>query len=450
VADLGPAAMTLYTTDDYVAAYHADGYNVIFWKASGRLRVSRARRVRAADSAVSMIELSQEPTASGADAPGWLWSAVVQLDGRPILLSVQADRVHVWDVIELLRPAGFPAGAAPTISDVLSLAGWGDTLFLGTRSGAVSAWDRAGNQLWSRDLPPSAIRSLAVGAGGAELLAGGTDGKIHRLDAATGGERQPALAAGSGVRALVVRPTAWGEQVFAAVVVEVQNGGFLYFTRAWSLSTGVEIPTWKSKAGPEVLQGVFQWTGDKTGVNGFEPALALDDYYRTKYLFGMTAFEFEGRTVVALAGPHGEVRVMDAGALEELVSWVGGRSEYYVHSLAGGVVGGVPYVFGGDSRGVLFRGGISHGAIDLRQRPQAHRGAISVLTLRETPRGGVLASGGEDGWVRLWALDLKRLVEINAGRSVTSLVWLGDDLVIATDRGVLCVKVRWQAVFGAT
>jgi len=153
VADLGPAAMTLYTTDDYVAAYHADGYNVIFWKASGRLRVSRARRVRAADSAVSMIELSQEPTASGADAPGWLWSAVVQLDGRPILLSVQADRVHVWDVIELLRPAGFPAGAAPTISDVLSLAGWGDTLFLGTRSGAVSAWDRAGNQLWSRDLP---------------------------------------------------------------------------------------------------------------------------------------------------------------------------------------------------------------------------------------------------------------------------------------------------------
>jgi hypothetical protein len=67
-----------------------------------------------------------------------------------------------------------------------------------------------------------------------------------------------------------------------------------------------------------------------------------------------------------------------------------------------------------------------------------------VLTLRETPQGGLLASGGKDGWVRFWAPDLERHFEINAGRPVTSLVWLGDDLVIATDRGVLCLTVRWE------
>jgi hypothetical protein len=33
------------------------------------------------------------------------------------------------------------------------------------------------------------------------------------------------------------------------------------------------------------------------------------------------------------------------------------------------------------------------------------------------------------------------LDEIHAGRCVNSLVWLGDDLVVATDRGVLCVTV---------
>ena len=294
-----------------------------------------------------------------------------------------------------------------------------------------------------------AIRSLAVGAGGAELLAGGTDGRIYRLDAATGGERQPALAAGSAVHALVVRPTAWGEQVFAAVDVKNQSGESLCFTRAWSLSTGAEIPTWTSKAGPEVLQGEFQWSMGEIVVNGFEPALALPGYNRTKLLFGLTAFEFAGRTVVALAGPHGLVRVMDAGALTEVVSWVGGGSGSYVHSLAGGVVGGVPYVFGGDLSGVLFRGGTSPEEVVLR-RHQAHRGFISVVTLRETPRGGLLASGGNNGWVRVWAPDLERLVEINAESPVTSLVWLGDDLMIATDRGVLCVKVQWQAVFGAT
>ncbi|MGO8901858.1 MAG: PQQ-binding-like beta-propeller repeat protein [Isosphaeraceae bacterium] len=448
LADLGLAAPPLQTTDDFIAVYPANGHTVIFGLDHGRMRVWSARRVCAADPAVSAIELSRESTDTGADAPGLHWSTVVQLDGRPILLSAAAERVHVLDVIELLRPAGFPAGAVPTTSGVLSLAGSDDTLFLGTYGGAVSAWDRAGNHVWSRDLPPSEIRSLAVGAGGAELLAGGSDGKIYRLDAATGGERQPALAAGSAVRALVVRRTARGKQVFAAIEVKEGFSESFYFTRAWSLSTGAEIPTWTSKAGPEVLQGVFQWTTSKRGVNGFEPALALPGYYRTKSLLGMTAFEFEGRTVIALAGPHGLVRVMDAGALEELVAWVGGSIGELVFSLAGGVVGGVPYVFGGDGQGVLFRGGTSSKEVDIR-RPQAHRGVISVVTLRETPRGGLLASGGNDGWVRVWTPDLERLVEINAEWPVTSLVWLGDDLVIATDRGVLCVTVRWQAVFGA-
>ena len=178
---------------------------------------------------------------------------------------------------------------------------------------------------------------------------------------------------------------------------------------------------------------------------GLSRALALRDDYRTKYaLYGLTAFEFGGRTVVALAGPHGEVRVMDTGALEELVTWVGGENGVDVHSLAGGVVGGVPYVFAGDEQGLLFRGGISPDEADVRRRPQAHRRGISVLALRATPRGGVLASGGRDGWVRLWAPDLERLAEINAGRPVKALAWLGDDLVIATDRGVLCVTVRCE------
>jgi len=441
VADLGLAAPRLRTADDYVAAYPADGHTVIFRTNCGRMGAFPARRVQAVDSAMSAIELSLEPRGAGADTPASLWSTVVELEGRPVLLSAEAERVHVWDVVELLRPAGSPTGIVPTITDVRSLAGWGDTLFLGTQSGAVSAWDRAGNQLWSRDLTPNAIQSLAVSAGGAELLAGGTDGKIYRLDTATGGEWQPALAAGSAVHDLVVQPTARGEQVFAAIEVRAESGldSRLYFTRAWNLSTGAEIPTWKSKVGPEVLRGEFEWTLGYTRVNGFEPALAPGGYYRTKSLNGITAFEFEGRTVVALAaGLHGEVRMMDAGALEELNAWVGGSSGAYVQCLAGGVVGGVPYVFGGDERGQLFRGGTP----PLRQRPQAHRGPISVLTLHETPRGWVVASGGGDGLVRFWTPDLERLIEIDAGRPVISLAWLGDDLVIAADRGVLCVTVR--------
>ncbi len=451
VTDLGPAARTPFRGSYPVAAYPADGCNVIFWLASGRMQASRARRMREVVSAVSVIEVSEEPMAAGADTPGSLWSTVVELDGRSVLLSAEANRVHVWDVVELLRPAGLPGGATPTISGVLSLAAWGDRLLLGTPGGAVSAFDSAGNQLWSRELSQGAILSLAVCADGAELIAGGTDGKIYRLDAATGSERRSALAAGSGVRTLVALPTAWGEQVFAAIEVDTGNGNCLYFARRWSLSTGAEITTWKSEAGPEVLQGVPRSLGaNDLGFNGFKPALTLGGYYRWKTLYGLTAFEFEGRTIVALAGPHGEVRVMDAGTLEELVSWIGGTSGNYVHSLVGGVVCGVPYFFGGDEQGVLFRGGTSPKEHDLRRLPQAHRGVISVLSLRDTPLGWVLVSGGGDGCVRFWAPDLAPLVEIEVGRFVTSLAWLGDDLVIGTDRGVVCVRVRWQAVFGAT
>jgi outer membrane protein assembly factor BamB len=361
-------------------------------------------------------------------------------------LSAEDKRVHVWDIHELLRPAGFP-GTAPTNLNIQSLAGWGDKVFMGTWNGTVSALDAAGNQLWLKNLPGT-ISCLTVATGGAELLVGCGNGKIYRLDTALGGERQLPLTAGSDVRVLVVRPTTWGEQVFAAVAVD---GGrkHLYFARTWNLSTGAEIPTWKSKAGPEVLQGPWEDVRDES-VNWFEPELALKGYFRTKFLYGMTAFEFEGRTVVALAGPHGVVLVMDAEALEALVEWTGGMEGSSIHSLIGGVVNGVPYVFGGDDRGVLFRGGISTEAIDIRQQPQAHRGNVNALMLRETPLGWVLTSGGADEWVRFWTPDLELIVEINAGRGVTSLAWLGDDLVIGTDRGVLCVRVRWQAVFEAT
>ena len=114
----------------------------------------------------------------------------------------------------------------------------------------------------------------------------------------------------------------------------------------------------------------------------------------------------------------------------------------YVRSLAGGVVGGVPHIFGGDSDGLLFRGDALTQEVNLRQRRQAHRGAIPVLTLRETPQRCVLVSGGHDGWVRFWTPDLEQLLEIDVRQPVTSLSWLGNELANATDGGVLCVTVR--------
>jgi WD40 repeat protein len=436
---------------DYIATYPGAAETVIFWIDFGRIRDARARLVRSGDSGVPALELSLEPTGAGADTPADAshWAGSVLPDGRPILMSAASDRVQVWEVFELLRPASAPAGVAPTNWDVCSLTRCGETLFVGTGSGVVLALDRTGNPLWSKNLENGAIRSLAVDSDGAELLAGSNYGTIFRLDAATGGNRHPFLVVGSIVRVLVVRRTADGEQVFAAIGLNGPRGRDLYLTRVWDLSTGEEVRTWKSRAGPAVLEREWEWNIDHSSVNGFEPALALSGSRRTKVLFGMTAFEFEGRQIVALAGPDGEVEVIDAGALKVLNAWTGGATAYDVMSLAGSVINGAPYVFGGDERGVLFRGGILRGAVGLRVRNRAHRGAASVLTIRESPMGWVLASGGADGYVRLWTVDLEPLIEINAGRAVTALAWPGDDLAIGTDRGVICVTLRWPVLFRA-
>ena len=140
-------------------------------------------------------------------------------------------RVHAYDITDFLRSEGSPPSATPRLSNVLSLAGWGDLLFLGTGDGTVLSWDRAGNQLWSKQLPLDSIPSLAVGAGGTEVLAGGSDGKIYRLDAATGSELRPALAAGSIVRALVVRPSDQDEQLFALIGMNPNRIDSDYFVR---------------------------------------------------------------------------------------------------------------------------------------------------------------------------------------------------------------------------
>ena len=73
----------------YIAVYPAGEHTDIVWTSSGRMGLSKARTVRAADSDASAIKLSREPTGAVMDTHGSLWSAAVQLDGRPILLSAE-------------------------------------------------------------------------------------------------------------------------------------------------------------------------------------------------------------------------------------------------------------------------------------------------------------------------------------------------------------------------
>jgi WD40 repeat protein len=430
------------TMNHFFAARQSGDEIELFGESSGR--IFRSQLVRP-DSKKSKrrFALTDDPDDSGYDAPGEHWNAAALDDGRTVLLSADGNRIRVWDVGEF-RSSAVSAGDLPSARDVECLSAWRETLFVGTRRGVVSSWNRRGEVLWSTVVSRRRIRSLAVGSDGNELFVGDDAGIIYRLNATDGSERTPPLSVGSRIVKLTVRPTSEGPVLFA--LVAVRRSSEVYFVRAWRLAGFEEIKTWESDVGPDdkakVQSGEVAYPGE------FQPVLAMGGYYRTKATYGLTVVEHQGLTLVALAGAHGEVRVMDLFQLTEVVAWIGGAPTYYVTSLAGGVVDRAPLIFGGDDRGVLFCNNALPGISNRRRVDQAHRRSIDVLDFRETPRGPVLLSGGRDGWIRFWTPDLAPLFEIEVGRGVSSLAWLGDDLVVGTDLGVVSLAIRWDAVFG--
>jgi WD40 repeat protein len=369
------------------------------------------------------------------DVTDELWSGVADLEGRPVLLSAAGVRVRVWDVQELLaRPA---AGSPPQLpTSALSACTANGVVYTGDRTGRVTAWSGAGVPLWSRAVTRDAVRSLAVADG--ELLVGTQGGVVHRLVAATGQVGPPDIRAGKDLMSMVVHPLGGRDHLFAAVEVAA-GGNEVYCVRVWDLSMDNELPTWAPTEGPAA--------GSAPGGPAYNPALTMSGYYRTKVLYGVAAVDWGGTTLVGLAGPGGEIRVMDVQTMKQVVEKAGGSSSDYVHSLAGAVIEGEPWFFGGDEKGRLFGIGLAPGAAGMRRNETAHRRFIHSLALRQTPNGWVLASGWADGWVRFWTPDLRLLLEIDFERRVTTVAWLDDDLIVATDRGIVCVEFDWTAVF---
>jgi WD40 repeat protein len=201
----------------------------------------------------------------------------------------------------------------------------------------------------------------------------------------------------------------------------------VYCARAWTLPAGKEVPTSKAK-------------------NAFDPALTISGYYRTKVLYAVVPVDHAGVPLVGMAGPGGEIRVMELPTLAEVAEWRGGDQNDYVHSMTGAVINGVPQFFAGDESGRLFCGTAETPPSHRRLNRDAHARHVFALSLRQSPGGWRLVSGGADGRVRVWTTDLKLVHEIEAGRPVYALTWVGDDLVVGTDRGMMCLRVNWDAM----
>ncbi len=112
------------------------------------------------------------------------------------------------------------------------------------------------------------------------------------------------------VRALVVRPSDQDEQLFALIGMNPNRIDSDCIVRMEPFDRGSALrPEDRSQ------------TRNSTTVDNcrrLRSGGTFSGLLRTKPLFGMTAFEFERRTVVAIAGQDGEVQLIDAGACK---SW---------------------------------------------------------------------------------------------------------------------------------
>lgn len=374
-----------------------------------------------------------------------LWSGLVELNRRPVIVSAEDRQLRVWDVEELLITGAVRAGAVDAgplgsqESILAAIAAQGPRIVTGHSGNSFSdfrSWDSTGKLLWTRRFDRESVQAVALAetAEGPMILWVTREGLLRSLSSVDGSEVREPIKVGEDAFALSVWPVRGRPAVFVAVNLKKIGEEGHYIVRAWDLETGDEIPTFDPR--PSVLNPESRrWKLESSG------------YYRTKRLYCVDALDWQGKTLVAFAGPHGEVRVMDFSSLEEHVRWKGGSEGSYVHALVLAVCDGRPLLFAGDERGTLFARDLARNEGTDPRLERAHRGAIEALKVLLPPAGAFLASGGTDGIVHLWTADLVHKARIETERPVIGLAAMGPDrLAVATDRGLTVLRLDWGAI----
>lgn len=374
-----------------------------------------------------------------------LWTGPVELNRRPMIISAEHRQLRVWDVEELLITGATRIGAGDpgfggAQESALTAVDAGESRIVTGHSGEsfsdLRLWDSEGKLLWMRRFDREPVQDVAIAetAAGPVIVWVTGEGLLHSLSAVDGSDLRGPIKTGEDALALSVWPVQGRPAAIVAVNLKRMGEEGHYVVRAWDLATGDEIPTFDPR--PSVLNpGGRRWKLESWG------------YFRNKKLYCVDARDWEGKTLVAFAGPHGEVRVMDLGSLEEVDRWAGGSEGYYVHSLALALCGGRPLAFAGDERGTLFARDLARGEAVGPRLEGMHRGGIEALEVLQTPAGAFLASGGADGTVNLWTPDLVHKLRIETERPVVGLAAMGPDrLAVGTDRGLTVLRLDWDAI----
>jgi WD40 repeat protein len=341
---------------------------------------------------------------------GTVWSPDFTPDGELLITADEAGNISLWRV----HATGDVARHRLRSTVGAALAPVGPRVAVAGDRGAIELWSPSitGTQVYS--VSDSILSAVAASPDGGRLAAGGTDGQIAIVDAATGRLASSWTGHPNGVRALLFLP-----------------GG----THLASAGSDPTIRVWDAGSGRPVaeLRGhENDVTALAQGADASELLSASADGTVRRWNWqsgeGQELFEADGALLalahgsdgrVAAAGINGTVSLWDPGSSQVISLTL--PSDTSVHSLA--FDPDAAWLAAGGDDGTIYLWDLSQPGRDLSQAEPttipAH-GGRRVTGLAFTPDGEQLISTGGDGQVRSWPVHIADLVALACSRLDTS------------------------------